>query len=190
MGRWWRRVWYFLNRSSLERELDREMASHRAMMTEPHRFGSTIRRREQSADVWGWTSIDDLRHDLRYGARLLVKDWRFTLAAVAALALGLGAATTAFTFVNGAVMTDLPLANPDRLVWIRTVDARGRQLGVSYADARDWREAARTFSHLVVSLELAINVAEEALSRQSFQVREPGFTTGCPARHRGHDPGS
>jgi len=167
MGRWWRRVWYFLNRSSLERELDREMASHRAMMTEPHRFGSTLRLREQSADVWGWTSIDDLRHDLRYGARLLVKDWRFTLAAVAALALGLGAATTAFTFVNGAI-TDLPLANPDGLVWIRTVDARGRQLGVSHADARDWREAARTLSHLVVSLELPINVAEETLPPQRY----------------------
>jgi hypothetical protein len=114
LGRWPRRIWYFLNRQRLERELDREMASHRAMMAEPGHFGSTLHLREQSADVWGWTWMDDLRHDLRYGARLLVKDRRFTLAAVAAVALGLAATTTAFTFVNGAVLRDLPLASPDR----------------------------------------------------------------------------
>jgi hypothetical protein len=112
--------------------------------------------------------MDDLRHDLRYGARLLVKDRRFTLAAVGAVALGLAATTTAFTFVNGAVLRDLPLANPDRLVWIRTVDARGRQLGVSYADVRDWRETARTLSHVVVSLEFPINVSEDTLAPQRY----------------------
>src|SRR5580704_1342176 len=168
LSRWPRRIWYFLNRRRLERELDREMASHRAMMAAPHQFGSAIRLREQSADVWGWTWMDDLRHDLRYGARLLVKDRRFTLAAVAAVALGLAATTTAFTFVNGAVLRGLPLANPDRLVWIRTVDARGRQLGVSYADVRDWRETARTLSHVVVSLEFPINVSEDTLAPQRY----------------------
>jgi hypothetical protein len=49
-----RRLWYLLNRRRLERELEREMASHRAMMAEPHRFGSALRLREANADVWGW----------------------------------------------------------------------------------------------------------------------------------------
>jgi hypothetical protein len=167
MGHWLRRIWYLLNRRRLQRELDREMASHRAMMADQRHFGSTIRLREQSADVWGWTWLDALCQDIRFGARLLVKDRRLTLAAVAALALGLGATTTAFTFVNGA-LRDIPLADPDRLVWIRTVDARGRQLGVSYADVRDWREAARTLSHVIVSLELPMNVAESGLSPQRY----------------------
>ena len=168
LGQWSRRIWYFLNRRRLERELDLEMASHRAMMAEPGHFGSTLRLREQSADVWGWTWMDDLCHDLRYASRLLVKDWRFTLATVGAVALGLAATTTAFTFVNGAVLRDLPLANPDRLVWIRTVDAHGRQLGVSYADVRDWRETARTLSRVVVSLEFPINVSEDTLAPQRY----------------------
>jgi putative ABC transport system permease protein len=167
MGHWLRRIWYLLNRRRLQRELDREMASHRAMMADQRHFGSTIRLREQSADVWGWTWLDALCQDIRFGARLLVKDRRLTLAAVAALALGLGATTTAFTFVNGA-LRDIPLADPDRLVWIRTVDARGRHLGVSYADVRDWREAARTLSHVIVSLELPMNVAESGLSPQRY----------------------
>jgi hypothetical protein len=167
MGSWLRRVWYLLNRRRLQRELDREMASHRAMMAEPRGFGSHIRLREQSADVWGWTWLDDLCQDIRFGARLLVKDRRLTLAAVTALALGLGATTTAFTFVNGAVR-DLPLDHPDQLVWIRTIDVRGRQLGVSYADVRDWREAARTLSHVAVSVELPMNVAEDTLTPQRY----------------------
>ena len=168
ISRWARRIWYFLHRQRLERELDREMAAHRAMMPEPHRFGSTIRLREQSADVWGWTQIDAIGHDVRYGARLLVRDWRFTLTTVAVLALGLSATTTAFTFVNAAVLRDLPFATPDRLVWIRTVEARCRQLGVSYADSRDWRAAARTLSHIVVSLEVPINIAEDTLPPQRY----------------------
>ena len=63
---------------------------------------------------------------------------------------------------------DLPLANPDRLAWIRTVDARGRQLGVSYADVRDWRATARTLSHVVVSLEFPINVSEDTRAPQRY----------------------
>ena len=49
LGRWPRRIWYFLNRRRLERELEREMASHRAMMAEPRDFGSTLRLRELCA---------------------------------------------------------------------------------------------------------------------------------------------
>lgn len=112
--------------------------------------------------------LQALGQDLRFGARLLVKDRRVTFAAVAVLALALGAATTAFTFVNGSVLRDLPLADSDRLVWIRTVDARGRQLGVSFADVRDWGATARTLSHVVVSYEFPINIAEETLSPQRY----------------------
>ena len=62
---WVRRVWYFLNRRRFERELEREMASHRAQLEDPRRFGSALRLREQAADIWGWTWIDNLIHDVR-----------------------------------------------------------------------------------------------------------------------------
>lgn len=179
-----RRVWYAIRRDRFEADLAEEMELHREMtlaelkarglapseseLAARRAFGSGALARNQSRDVWIWPWLQDLMQDVRFGARLLVKDRRFTLAAVAALALGLGATTTAFTFVNGAVLRDLPLASPDQLVWIRTVDARGRQLGVSYADVRDWREAARTLSHVGISLEFATNVTEETLPPQRF----------------------
>jgi putative ABC transport system permease protein len=184
MRRLLRRMWYVIHQPRFEADLAEEMELHRDMrlndlktrgLAPPdaelaaHRaFGSGALARNQSRDVWIWPWLQDLVQDVRFGARLLVKDRRVTIAAVAALALGLGATTTAFTFVNGAILRDLPLANPDRLVWIRTVDARSRPLGVSYADVRDWRAAARTLSHVVVSLEFPINVSEAALTPQRY----------------------
>jgi predicted permease len=184
MRRLLRRAWYGIRHNRFEADLAEEMELHREMnlaelkalglaspdaeLAAGRAFGSGALARNRSRDVWIWPWLQDLLQDVRFGARLLVKDRRFTLAAVAALALGLGATTTAFTFVNGAVLRDLPLASPDRLIWIRTVDARGRQLGASYADVRDWREAARTLSHVVVSLEVPINVVEDTLPPQRY----------------------
>jgi hypothetical protein len=73
-----RRLWSLLNRRRLERELEREMESHRAQMADSRDFGNAIRLRERSADVWGWTWLDNLRRDLRHGARLLLKSPGFT----------------------------------------------------------------------------------------------------------------
>jgi hypothetical protein len=98
-----RRVWYLLNRRRLERELEREMESHRAQMADPEGFGNAIRLRERSADVWGWTWLDDLRRDIRHGARLLLKSPGFTSVAAIALAVGIGANLTIFGFVNRAL---------------------------------------------------------------------------------------
>jgi hypothetical protein len=46
MFEWPRRVWYLVNRGRLERELEREMAAHRAQMPDGFRFGSPLRLRE------------------------------------------------------------------------------------------------------------------------------------------------
>ena len=50
----------------------------------------------------------NLWQDVRFGARLLAKDYWFTLAATTVLALGLGASAAVFTFVNAALMRGLP----------------------------------------------------------------------------------
>lgn len=183
MGRVLRRLVYALRHRRLEADLAEEMRFHREMKTAELEAGGLARRdaelaarrafgsgalaRDQSRDVWIRPWLQDLLQDVRFGLRLLARDRRFTAAAAGALALGLGATTTAFTFASGA-LRDLPLADPDRLVWIRTADARARQLGVSYADVRDWRAAVRSLSHIVVSLEFPMNVAEDALSPQRY----------------------
>jgi putative ABC transport system permease protein len=178
-----RRLRYAIAHRRRERELEEEIAFHREMRRQEleaegtpsaaaasaarRALGNDALARNQAHDVWIWPWLQDLTQDIRFAGRLLLKDRRFTVAAILALAVGIGANTTVFTFVNGVVIRDLPLQDADRLVFLRMVDTRQRPLGVSWADARDWR-AAKTLSHLITSFDFAMNVSEEGLPAQRY----------------------
>jgi predicted permease len=114
-----------------------------------------------------------LFNDIRLAARLLLKNKWFTCAAVAALALGIAATNTVFTLVNGVLLRDLPFEDPDRIVSVgvrNPPNAQNPLRGVSYADARDWHAAARTFDGIA------------AFNEQAMILSEPG---PAPERLRG-----
>ena len=178
-----RRLRYAVSQRRRERELSEELAFHRDMKQQefesqglPARDAAIAAQRalgndalsvNHARDVWIWPWLQDLSQDVRFGVRLLLKERRFSAVAILALALALGANTTAFTFVNGVVLRELPLDAPDRLVFLQMVDVRQRPLGVSYADVRDWR-AARTLSHVITSFDFAMNVSEPGLPAQRY----------------------
>jgi len=56
--------------------------------------------------------------DVRYAARLLVRDPWFTLVAALALGLGIGLNTTVFTFVNAVLIRGLPFDSPGELLYV------------------------------------------------------------------------
>jgi predicted permease len=60
--------------------------------------------------------MSTLLHDLRYGARMLIKQPGFTLVIVITLALGIGANTAIFSLVDAALLKSLPVQEPERLV--------------------------------------------------------------------------
>ena len=60
--------------------------------------------------------MSTLLHDLRYGARMLLKQPGFTLVIVITLALGIGANTAIFSLLDAALLKSLPVKEPDRLV--------------------------------------------------------------------------
>jgi putative ABC transport system permease protein len=103
--------------------------------------------------------------DVRLAARLLVKDKWFTLAAVAALALGIAANNTVFTIVNGVLLRDLPFEDPDRIVAVGVRSGSGAANAtseLSYADARDWQAGAtRAFEGIGIFSEQAMNVVDD-----------------------------
>jgi putative ABC transport system permease protein len=94
--------------------------------------------------------MQSMLQDLRFALRRLIKDRWFTLAAIAALALGIGANSAVFTLVNAVLLRGLPVDNPDRIMWVDSRDQLARGRGVSFQDFEDWRAASRTFSGLTL----------------------------------------
>ena len=81
-----------------------------------------------------------LWQDLRYATRLLVKDRWFTAVAAAALALGIGVNATVFTIVNAVLIRGLPFSDPDRIISVGGIDARGRPTGISRLETAGRRD--------------------------------------------------
>lgn len=86
--------------------------------------------------------------DLRYGARMLLKNPGVTAVAVITLALGIGANTAIFSVVNAVMLRPLPYRNPDRLVSLwANVPERGRWR-VSPANFLDWKKQNTSFEDM------------------------------------------
>ena len=133
-----------LLRPPLDREIERELAFHIEMRTrELVAAGASAadatrlalaelgnlaavtdecrtinRRRERQMNRLH--AMRELAHDLRFAVRLLRRRPAFTALATLTIALGIGAATSIFSVVDGVLLRPLPFANPDRLVavWI------------------------------------------------------------------------
>src|SRR5262249_22983089 len=137
-----RRLRALFFKSKMEEELDEEVCFHlereieenitRGMTPEEARLaairsiGGVERVKEESRDARGIRLVEELWQDLRYGARMLVKNPGFTLVAVVTLALGIGANTAIFSAVNGVLLRTLPYADADRLIVIKEHRPDGR----------------------------------------------------------------
>src|SRR5262249_27232710 len=88
--------------------------------------------------------------DLRYGWRMMQRSPGFSLIAILALAIGIGANAAMFSVINAVLMHKLPFANPDRVVLIWDTDPnRGiDRATASPAEFLDWRDQAHVFQEL------------------------------------------
>jgi predicted permease len=155
---WWSRLW---RRNELEQNLGRELHLHieerisalkstglsddEARRRVRQEFGGIEQVKEECRDARGISLIENFVRDLRYAIRMLRRTPLFTGVAILTLALGIGANTTVFTFVENIVMRPLPVRDPQQLVSLNW----GKETNMSYPNYLDFRDRNVVFSGLV-----------------------------------------
>ncbi|MDR3699154.1 MAG: ABC transporter permease [Candidatus Sulfopaludibacter sp.] len=131
--------------------------------------------------------------DFDYGLRALVKNRGFTLVAIVSLALGVGANTTVFTLLNAILLRPLPVAQPNRLAAVNTLDSSNPgTLLCSYPNYTDYRDHNQVFTSLLVYSPILINLTEHGDPQSVMgQIVSSNYFSGLgihPALGRGFLP--
>ncbi len=122
----WRKL--FRRRMVREQDLEQEIESHLQMaigdriergeaaqsasVSAQREFGNVGLVKEVTRDMWGWTSLERLRQDVGYAARVLRKSKGFVFVAILSIALGVGANTAIFSVLDAVMLKSLPVRGP------------------------------------------------------------------------------
>src|SRR5919109_142619 len=137
---WARRFWHKLqtlfHRNQHAQRLDDEIQFHleqqiaenvaegmspqEARYAATRTFGNPTYLKEETRDTWGWTRLEQIAQDFRYGLRMLLKNSGFTVVAAVTLALGIGATTAIFSVIYGVLISPYPYHKANE-IWAPTI---------------------------------------------------------------------
>ena len=92
------------------------MTAERAQAEARRRFGNAGLKQEESREIWMTRFLSELGQDIRYGFRTMAANKAFSTLAVLSLALGIGANTTIYSFMESILLRSLPVSDPESLV--------------------------------------------------------------------------
>lgn len=148
-----------------------------ANATVTRELNAAVRRRRRFGKSPSHLASDALQ-DLRYSARILRRTPSFALAAIATLALAIGATTALFSVVRGVLVRPLPYPDPDRLVYVFEVSPQGETRNVvAPANYFDWRQRATSFA----AIGAFSRVSDRALtgSGEPVKIEAVAMTSGA-----------
>jgi len=92
------------------------MTAERARAEARRRFGNAGLKQEESREIWMTRFWSEFGQDVRYGCRTMIANKAFSALALLSLALGIGANTTIYSFMESILLRSLPVADPESLV--------------------------------------------------------------------------
>src|ERR1017187_4746840 len=90
--------------------------AERARAEARRRFGNVGLKHEEPREIWIKRCWSELGQDVRYGCRTMTANKAFSALAVLSLALGIGANTAIYSFMESILLRSLPVADPESLV--------------------------------------------------------------------------
>ena len=184
--RWIRRLITLVRRRHVQEDFEDEVGFHLDQLTQRYQaqgltleaaaakarqqFGDPLVISEQADDVWFGRWLVDALQDLRYAARILIRQPAFSAIAISTLAIAIAANTAIFSVVHAVMLRPLPFRDPSRLVVIWNRDARQKgsaKLFAQYRDLEHWRAHSRTV---------------EQVAGLTWAVASPVMTGHGPAR--------
>lgn len=169
----------FLRRDDLDRDFERELASHVAMLTEHNiargmtpedarraalmRVGAGASLQDQHRAERGLPALESVLQDLRYALRSFARHPGFAGLVIVTLALGIGASTATFSLIDAVLIRSLPFPDSDRLgmIWEEAPRVGYPKTDVSPANYVDWTTQSDVFDDLAAYFGNAFNLTAQ-----------------------------
>ena len=169
--------WLF-RRGRIEGDLDTEIRSHfemaiaeriaagedpeTARLAAINEFGNVLQAKEEAREVWRGglvATLADVWQDVRFGARMLVKNPAFSLVVIAVLSIGIAGNAAIFSIFKGLALKPLPgVQDSASLAVMLSRTSSGRGMGLSHPDYRYLREHDSGFADLAGSMMIFASV--------------------------------
>jgi putative ABC transport system permease protein len=142
-----------------DRFLRQGMNPEEARRAARRQFGERNQLKDSLRERRSYSAIESFAKDIHLALRQIRTAPRFTVAAAATLAFGIGATTSIFSVVNAVLLRPLPYPEADRLVWLGELHKGSSTDEVTLTpNYLDWREKNDVFTSMA-----AFNMAPRAL---------------------------
>lgn len=131
--------------------------------------------------------MEQLTRDVRFGFRMIRANPGFTTAAILMLALGIGATTAIFSFVDAVLLNPLPFPDADRIVNVWEKPPGAERNGISTLNFLDWKNQNTVFTAMAALTwdSLTLTDADVPVQLRDTRVSTPYIERNYPESNKG-----